>query len=92
MGKVGCRVKIYLKNEHGILHSLNNNFKNEVEFKVSIYNCEKNAQKILEKIKIHQKFNYKWNILLEDEELMIFETEDCYGNKRYLHIDFREEK
>ena len=92
MEKVGCRVKIYLKNEHGISKTLTCDFKNEIEFKVSIYNCEKNAQKILEKINAHKKINNKWEVLLEEEDLIIFKTEDVHGNKDYLHIDFREEK
>ena len=92
MEKVGCRVKIYLKNEHGVLHTLHSYFNNEVEFKVNIYSCEKNTDKLLKILERHQKYNQKWKTLLNEEDLIIFKTEDSLGNKNYLHIDFREEK
>ena len=91
MGKVGSKIKINLINEHGIHEALSNEFKNEIEFKVAIYNCTNNTEntdEILEIVNKYSKFRYKWTVYYQDECLLIFKNVDGWGNKNYLHVEF----
>lgn len=91
MKKTGSKTRIYLQNEHGINLTINNDFANEIEFKVDIYNCinnTENTEEILQVINKHSKYGYKWSIYYIDELLLIFKKEDKLGNKHYLHIEF----
>lgn len=88
MKKIGSNVEINLVNERGIQEALTNDFKNEMELKMAIYNCEKDAEEISKVLKEQDKFNQKWIIEYEDESLMIFQQEDCWGNLNYLHLKF----
>lgn len=88
MGKIGSSVKIDLINAGGISMALTNEFKNEMEFKMAIYNCIRDAEELSKVLKNHDKFEQKWQIEYEDEKLMIFKHEDAWGNLRYLHLTF----
>ena len=88
MEKIGSNIKIDLINAHGIHEALTNDFKNEMALKLAIYNCPKNVGKLENVLKNHDQFGGKWKITYEDENLMIFEHKDGWGNLNYLHIRF----
>lgn len=90
MEKTGSKTRVFLVNEHGINLALSNDFENEIEFKVAIYNCinnTENTQIILEEINNYSKFKDKWCVYYQDELLLIFKKVDKLGNKHYLHIE-----
>lgn len=88
MEKIGSNVKFSLINAHGIPMALTNEFTNEMRFKMAIYNCPKNVENLKNVLKNFDKFGKKWDIEYEDENLMIFEHQDCFGNLMCLHLKF----
>ena len=88
MEKIGSNIKIDLINAHGIHEALTNDFTNEMNLKMAIYNCPKDVKKIQNVLRNFDKFGQKWEISYEDNYLMIFQNKDCWGNYNYFHIKF----
>lgn len=88
MEKIGTKIKISLVNEHGIQEAISNDFGNETYLKMALYNCPKNATNVKNVLNNYDKFNQKWHIKYEDDDLMIFESKDCWGNLGYFHLKF----
>lgn len=88
MERIGSNIRIDLINEQGIPECITNDFKNEVAFKIAIYNCSKNAKELENVLRKFDKFGQEWEIEYEDNYLMIFKHQDAWGNLNYLHIKF----
>ena len=87
--RIGTNIKISLINEHGIKEAISNDFGNETYLRMAIYNCPKNAENVRNILNRYDKYGQKWNIQYNDNNLMIFESKDCWGNLGYFHLEIQ---
>ena len=89
MEKIGTNIKVGLINEHGINKEISNEFGSIMYLMTALYNCPKIANNVKNILNRYDKYQQKWKIHYEDNNLMIFETKDCWGNLNYFHLIFK---